>query len=54
MLKLQILGCDKPTPLKRNLVLRFKERRNKEEGDKQDGHPLLSIDMQFFLIFILS
>jgi hypothetical protein len=32
----EILGCDKSTPLKRNLVPGFEERRNKEEGDKQE------------------
>jgi hypothetical protein len=35
ILKLEISGCDKSTPLKRNLVPRFEERISKEEGDKQ-------------------
>jgi hypothetical protein len=36
ILKLEISGCDKSTPLKWNLVPRFEERRNKEKGDKQE------------------
>jgi hypothetical protein len=36
ILKLEISGCDKSTPLKRNLVPRFEERRSKEEGDKHE------------------
>jgi hypothetical protein len=35
ILKLEISGCDKSTPLKRNLVPRFEERKSKEEGDIQ-------------------
>jgi hypothetical protein len=35
-MELEISGCDKPTPLKRNLIPRFEERRNNEEGDKQE------------------
>jgi hypothetical protein len=36
ILNFEISGCDKSTPLKRNPVPRFKERRNKEKGDKQE------------------
>jgi hypothetical protein len=36
ILKLEISGCDKSTPVKQNLVPRFEERRNKEKGDKQE------------------